>query len=236
MPSVALIGPDGAGKTTLAHQLEASATVPCRYLYMGVAIGSSNVALPTSRLLQGLKQRRRAAAGRTSAAGGALPAPAVGPAARTGVKHSLRAAARLANLLVEAGYRQLVSWSLQARGFVVLYDRHYLFDYAPEVVGTRGGLCENRARRFLLRHLLPRPDLVIFLDAPGDVLFARKGELTVPELERRRQAFLAQGERLPNFVRVDATRPQQEVYAAAAVLLAELLRRSRLPNVLEGNS
>jgi hypothetical protein len=62
------------------------------------------------------------------------------------------------------------------------------------------------------------------LDAPGHVLFARKRESTVEELERRRQAFLRQGERLPGFVRIDATRPLDEVYADVAAVVLRFAR------------
>lgn len=113
---------------------------------------------------------------------------------------------------MEECYRQLVSWRYQLQGFVVLYDRHYVFDFAPEIMEVQRESLEQQLHRWWLTYLYPRPDLVIFLDAPGEVLFARKGELTVAELERRRQAFLRQGERIPNFVRVDATRPLGEVY------------------------
>jgi ABC-type phosphate/phosphonate transport system ATPase subunit len=59
MPSVALIGPDGAGKTTLTRMLLSSGALPFRYIYMGVDIGASNVALPTSRMADRWKRRRR---------------------------------------------------------------------------------------------------------------------------------------------------------------------------------
>jgi thymidylate kinase len=125
----------------------------------------------------------------------------------------VRAALRLANRLADAWFRQGISWYYQLRGLVVLYDRHYAFDYAPEIMEGSPDTPERRVHRWCMTHLYPRPDLVIFLDAPGEVLFARKGESTAAELERRRQAFLRQGARLRNFVRVDATRPLEVVYA-----------------------
>jgi thymidylate kinase len=231
VPTVALIGPDGAGKTTLARQLEQAPTLRCRYLYMGVSIGSSNIALPTSRVLLSIKRWRRRPAGQHAAgsrSSGCAPA-----GNRRGIKRRLRSVARLANLAMEVCYRRVVSSILQARGFTIVYDRHYLFDYGPQVVGARGRVWENRARGALLQRLLPQPDLVIFLDAPGDVLFARKGELTVVELERRRQGFVAQGQQLANFVRIDATQPQQEVLASAVALLSALRGRRRRAEWLE---
>lgn len=209
MATVALIGPDGAGKTTLTKMVLESGVLPFRYLYMGVDISKSNVALPTSRLVDALKRRYEGP-----------PQPGPRPMdGREGAStltrrflRSCRAGLRLTNRIVEACYRQLVSWSYELRGFVVLYDRHFIFDFSPEIQADLGDSLERRLYWGFLDRLYPRPDLVIFLDAPGEVLFARKGESTVAELERRRQAFLRHGDRLNNFVRVDATRPLDEVY------------------------
>lgn len=219
MASVALIGPDGAGKTTLTRMLEESGLVPVRYLYMGVDISASNVALPTSRLAEWVKRRLLLAPGEAPA----RAHRSTESAKLSGRRSRVRAAARLANRLGEEWYRQLVSWYYQLRGYVVLYDRHFLFDYAPEILAAQRPSLEQRIHSWCLNHLYPRPDLVIFLDAPGQVLFARKGESTVAELERRRQGFLRQAARFPNFVRVDATRPLQEVYGD---ITAHVLRLS----------
>jgi thymidylate kinase len=208
MPAVALIGPDGAGKTTLTQMLESSGLLPIRHLYMGVEVSSSNVALPTSRLAAWVK--RRLGRGRRAASRPSEP-PALEMPRRPARRSRVRAVARFANRFCEEWYRQFVSWYYQTRGYVVLYDRHFLFDFAPEIAPRPWSL-EQRLHAWCLAHLYPRPDLVIYLDAPGSVLFARKGELTVAELERRRQGFLRQGARFPNFVRVDATRPLLEVY------------------------
>ena len=205
MPSVALIGPDGAGKTTLTRMLMDSGRLPLRYLYMGVSVSSSNLALPSSRLIARLKSRSRG------------PQQAGSPSQpqwkRSGsVAGAVWSTARLTNRMAEEWFRQLVSWFYQLRGYTVLYDRHFVLDFAPGVAPNRPESLDRRIHRWCLTHLYPRPDLVLFLDAPGEVLFARKGELTVIELERRRQALLRFGEQLPNFVRIDATRPLEAVY------------------------
>lgn len=207
MPSIALVGPDGAGKTTLTRKLAASQVLRCRYLYMGIEISSSNLALPTSRLIARMR-RRASLPEKPTAATAAARAPA-SVSRRSGIL----ASALLLNRLAEEWFRQVVSWYLQWRGYVVLYDRHFALDFAPEVAAGDHETVHQRAHRWCVTHLYPKPDLVIFLDAPGEVLFARKGELDVDELERRRRAFLEQGARMRGFVAVDASQPLEEVYA-----------------------
>jgi hypothetical protein len=207
MPAIALIGPDGAGKTTLTRMLVESDLVPLKYLYMGIDIRASNLALPTSRWIERVKggEPRHGAA-----PGGARGTNA--PRRPRGLGRAW-AFARLGNRIAEESFRQLASWYYQARGFAVLYDRHFVFDFGPGVGDDQREPIDKRLHRWWLWRFYPRPDLTIFLDAPGAVLFARKGELSPEELERRRQAFLRIGETVPNFVRVDATRPLPEVYA-----------------------
>jgi thymidylate kinase len=214
MASIAIIGPDGAGKTTLTRMLERSGILPFRYLYMGVDLKASNIALPTSRLFQRMKERETGN-------------PSVQHSGSASGRSVFRATVRLFALLAEEWFRQFVSWYYQARGFTVLYDRHFVFDFAPEIAGTTAEPLDKRLHRWFLKHLYPRPGLVIFLDAPGELLYARKGESTPQELERRRQVFLTLGRTMPRFQRVDATRPLKEVYQEIAYHVHEFCTRRR---------
>ncbi len=63
---------------------------------------------------------------------------------------------------------------------------------------------------WVLAHLAPRPDLVLVLDLPGEVAFARRGEFTPEGLEAVRQGFLALVSRLDAEV-VDASAPVEQV-------------------------
>jgi thymidylate kinase len=55
--TVALVGGDGAGKTTIAKSLQESSELSWKYMYMGISLISSNKALPTSRLIRFLRLR-----------------------------------------------------------------------------------------------------------------------------------------------------------------------------------
>jgi thymidylate kinase len=66
-----------------------------------------------------------------------------------------------------------------------------------------------------------KPDLVLFLDAPPEVLYARKGESTLEHLESRRNAIPEQGKKMDNFIVVDATQPLTKVFADVSQYILE---------------
>lgn len=220
MISVALIGADGAGKTTIANMLLKSFQKPIRYLYMGINAESSNVALPTTQLIEFLKghKGKRANSAETKST-------SLHHRNSKGKKKWLRQIwlfVRLFNRLAEEWYRQLLSWIYRKQGYLVLYDRHFLFDFARNGFDSDQNSLPvaERIHRWCLHHFYPEPDLVIFLDAPEEVLFARKGEATLEFLKARRHSFLEQGKKTKNFVRVDTMQPVEQVYLAVAEEIA----------------
>ena len=223
MFSVALIGPDGAGKTTITAQLRQASCVPIKCLYMGINIEASDHALPTSRLVEHLKRRRKA----VSETHCAHDSPSGKDQTNRGLRAWLWALGRLINRLLEEWYRQLLSWSYQLRGYAVVYDRHFLYDFTLDGIDGGNQPADKQIHRWFLENLYPRPCLTIYLDAPAEVLFARKGEKTLGELESRRQAFLQLGYKAKNFVRIDATRPLDIVYAEVRSLIEQGYRNSR---------
>lgn len=210
--TVALIGADGAGKTTVAAALDRRLPMAVHYLYMGVNAEAANQLLPTTLLVRAIKR----AVGAEPDAGGppdpaaSRPPPSRGRRKRVGT--SLRGALRLANQMAEEAYRQLLARSHVRRGSVVVLDRDFYADYhAYDVVGGPDRPLGGRVHGFFLTRLYRKPDLAIYLDAPGAVLFARKGEGTVDALERRRVDYLALSGVLANFCVVDAAQPLEQV-------------------------
>lgn len=225
MTTVALIGPDGSGKTTVACELPRVLRRPVRYLYMGVSAESSNVLLPTTRLARRLKR----AVGAAPDTAGPPSHEAVAARARSRPRspwrraiRGVRSGLRLANRTAEEWYRQAVAWRWQRGGAIVLYDRHFFLDYhAYDVAADHDRTLEQRIHGRLVARL-PRPDLVVYLDAPAEVLLARKGEGSVEALEQRRAEYRAIAPLVPRFVEVDATRPLDEVVATVAAQIAEV--------------
>jgi thymidylate kinase len=209
MFTVALIGADGAGKTTIARRLEAEGNLPIRYLYMG-ANPQGGAVLPTTRLVTGLRRLM----GRPAHQGGP-PDPAHRAAQRRGgVRGALRAirsSLRLLNQIAEEWVRAALAWRLRRRGYIVLYDRHYCADHWAHDVANPGRSALRRLHGLLLRRAYPRPDLVIVLDAPAAVLYRRKREGTVELIERRRREYLEYCAGLSNVAIIRADRALDEV-------------------------
>lgn len=202
-----MIGPDGVGKTTVSKQLEKTLPMRAKYVYMGINLDASNVALPSSRLIHRLRQLR----GKNHAGGPRDPnAEPIQPKGfiRSLLRRSKRCL-RLINTLAEETYRQLVVRYYLLRGVVVLLDRDFFVDfYAYDISGDgRPRTLSQRIHGFYLNHLYRRPDLLICLDADAETMFARKGEGTVDLLNRRRQDYQNLRSAVKHFHQVNADRP-----------------------------
>ena len=95
-----------------------------------------------------------------------------------------------------------------ARGTLVLYDRH-LVDVLVDQKRYRysGPMWPMR----LLWTLVPKPDLVVVLDAPAEVIQARKQEVPFAETARQRDAYLTLVRSLGYGYAIDASRPFDQV-------------------------
>ncbi|NIW25379.1 MAG: hypothetical protein GWN29_12880, partial [Gammaproteobacteria bacterium] len=127
MFTVALIGPDGVGKTTIARQLEKDFPLPIKYMYMGDNVEACNHMLPTTRWWKKRKLRREGPESMR------VPPTHIRKAKQRGVlRASLRALRKtvgLFNRILEESYREWISHSLARKGFIVLFDRHFVLDY-----------------------------------------------------------------------------------------------------------
>ena len=178
---VALLAPDGGGKSRLAMALPAALYFPVRRFYMGLEGG---------------------------------PFANAGPSLLPG-SGMLRRLAHLWRNWIEARYHQ-------ARRRCVVFER---YPYEALLPAPEGAGLLSLARRAVLGHALPVPDVVLVLDAPGEVLYQRKGEHSPEGLERDRRGYLRLAERLPQATVLDATRPFAEVRRDATAAVWRAYRR-----------
>jgi thymidylate kinase len=183
---VALIGPDGAGKSTLAAGLQETFPFPVERVYMGLTGGW-------------LRQVDR------------LRVPGI----------------------VRFG-RLSVIWGRYARGLyhahrgrLVVFDR-YTYDGAVPPGYRMTPL--RRVGRWIDAHSCPAPDLVLILDAPGEVMYQRKGAYDPGILEDWRRRFREVERRVRHVAVLDTSRPADQVRAdATAHIWARYVERwSRL--------
>ncbi len=231
MTTVAIIGADGAGKTTIANRLVESFPLPVKYLYMGMNPQSSNFALPTSRLIYRLKMNRFQRQSYASENGVPAFMSLHTIEHRRDRRGRIGAGARLLNRMAEETYRQFVSWIFQLRGYIVLYDRHFLFDFSTKnhEVSDHSKRLSSRIHLWFLNHIYPMPDLIIFLDAPPEILLTRKQEVPLEYLQARREAFLDKGEEVSGFVRVDADQPLDTVYEEVSNHILQFYNKNGSP-------
>lgn len=204
--------------------LDALPDLPMKRVYMGINLEASNLMLPTTWLLVVAK---RAAGGRPDMAGpyetDFSKPPPKNPVKR--VLGGVKAWALLANRVAEEWFRQAVTFIYLKRGYHVLFDRHFVLDYYFHDMQyhDRRKPLTRRIHGYLLSRFYPRPDLVIALDAPAEVLFARKGEGTVEILARRREELLSLRSAMPAFVVVDATQPAEQVIEQTAQAIRDFV-------------
>lgn len=218
--TIALVGPDGAGKSTVARRVAAALPVPSRVVYLGVNLDDDPLALPTTLLLARLRRRRD---GRHRAPDVVIAPAGPGSDAPERSRWGLGSWPYWLNLILEEWYRLLVVVYHRRRGRTVVLDRHVLADYYPWQDRSSP---VRRLHDSLLRRCYPRPELLVVLDAPGDLLFARKGESTVGQLDARRRLYHEAARSMPRHTIVDATRPLEAVVATV------VQEASRLPGAV----
>lgn len=225
--SIALIGNDGSGKSTIARKLLDESQYKLKYIYMGVSIESSNYALPWSKIVNWIKKRNI----RKQAQEKGISDPAYltihhldHRRRKTG---NLRTLFRVINRLTEGVYRLIIAFIFRARGYSILFDRYFLYEAAPAIqdgVQSKMHPLEDAYFRFW-RDIVPKPTVTIFLDGPAEILLARKGEGDEGYFNEKRKAWLYIGQQLEHFCVVDATQSVDRVYEQVVSIIDNVLRQ-----------
>jgi thymidylate kinase len=192
---VGVLGPDGAGKSTVIHSIQKELLPAFRRTHY-------------QHLQPNLIKQ----------AGSGVPVTdphGIPPRALLG------SLAKLAYFAADylLGYRVKVNPML-ARSTLVIFDRYY-HDIFADPLRYRYGAPLVFAK--CLAYLVPKPDLWLVLDAPPEVLQSRKSEVTFAESARQREAYAALARRLRNAVLIDASGPAEAVIARAHRAILEHL-------------
>jgi thymidylate kinase len=119
--------------------------------------------------------------------------------------------------LIEEWYADLF---YEKRETVLIFDRYY-HDLLVDPRRYRFGAPIWTAA--LVGKFMPQPKLWILLDAPAEVLQARKQEVTAEETARQCNAYRAFVREQRHYVIVDASQPLDEVIADAAHAIEQVL-------------
>jgi thymidylate kinase len=188
---IAVWGPDGAGKSTLINRLQEILQPPVVIVYMG---GNRAKVTHATIATRWASRQIRGDAGRLSFAGKALKL--------------VRPFTAYWHQLAEYVYCYSVARSAAKRGITVLCDR-YPYDLWVDAQVERAPLARRLRAGLVL--LFPPPDLLLLLDAPGAVAYARKKEHSAEKLDAIRAVHARLAWRFPAVVRIDATEPIDRV-------------------------
>lgn len=235
-----LIGADGAGKSTQAKRLCSALNGSARYVYMGSNPAAFTHTLPTTKAwirIKGWMGKHVHHSGPPEERSTRRPS---NPFER-GVQN-LKSLAVLGFRVSEDLYRFVVAAVYARKGHTVIMDRHPYPDYYTRRVQDTDAWLRwgDRIHGFLLRHVYPRPDNLVLLDAPAEMLHARKPEGSLAALEARRKEYLDMIGTLPakSVTVIDASRSEESVFghllslAGAHAPQAERGPRPRLSHIL----
>ncbi len=213
--SVALIGGDGAGKSTIARRLVDDPDLDFAYMYMGPSLESASHLLPWSKFALRKKlarlQREAIAAG-TGVNGGVVVVNTHSLEQRQTPSSLPRFVARSANQYIELLYRLAAAANFRRQGHSVVFDRHILYEIsAPATVDDLAARLRSIYVR-LLHRTCPQPDLTLLLLASPEVMLARKGETDLAYLQQRNDGWLEATAGNPSVVRISADGEPDEVY------------------------
>ena len=181
--SVVFLGPDGAGKSSVIDRigLKLAAVFP-RWVCWGIVPG-----------LNAIFRRGK----RSTAEPHGLP------------PRSLTVSLlRLAYWFAYYTFERLALRTVLARSTLVLFDRHFIDILVDQKRYRYGGPVWML---HLLGWFIPKPDIVILLDAPTEVLQSRKQEVSFETTEHQRKAYLDLITALPNGFVADASDSRERV-------------------------
>jgi len=176
---VALLGPDGSGKTTLAEYIVKQQLFNAKYVYMG----RDQFLIPTRKILKSVLRLIQGRPGSKPVSPSASSDETLIPV--TGESRHALDVVRLLHDMADFYLRYLVFNHFPYRyGKLIVNDR-YVYDL---MIGNEQVQKHPFFRKYILR-LFPKPDMVFILSVPANDMFVRKGEHTPGFLQAQKVQY-----------------------------------------------
>jgi len=192
-PHIAFIGPDGCGKSTLISQIKND----FNYLYgKSKYIHLRPTLIPASRNIKKALTKKEI---------GDIPNPhAYKP------YNYILSFIKFIFIFIDylLGYLTIKIKTLN--GQPVISDR-YFYDVLVDPKRFRFSKI-NLFQSFLIKIFLPRPDITFLLTAPSDIIFSRKQDLQIKEIDRQNKAYNLLTNKFNEIQIIDASVSVNDVY------------------------
>lgn len=184
-PIIAFLGPDGVGKSTVIANLETQLKEQLAFPSVMVRHWRPNVLPPLRDLKKGQKN---------------IETPnSVKPRRIPGRFYFLRASYYILDYLLGYYLKDLRSSALMK---ICIYDRHAI-DMLVDPL--RYGLSSTKGLIWLIK-LIPKPDIYFYLDAAAEVVYKRKKDLSLKEIEKLQSFYKEKCLKIDNVFSVNANK------------------------------
>lgn len=119
---------------------------------------------------------------------------------------------------------------LLAKNNLVIYDRYY-YDLIVDPFRARINLPSFVT--YLLLRFVPKPFLVVYLNNEKEVIFSRKQELPIEEIDRQLHEYRNLCEKMPNFISISSNLPPDRI---AFKIAAEFIKKISVYDCRQGCS
>jgi thymidylate kinase len=199
---VVLIGPDGSGKTTTANMMISSKIK--RFFSRSLYYHGHFANLPALKQLLFWRNKK----------GNQTPAVSLNY-----MLNPLRAALYPIYYGIDCFLGHGRVWHARARYGLILFDR-YFYDY---LLQWQYSLCPKWIVRFFIK-IIPEPDAIIYLKCAPEVIYERKPELSIAEIQHQQAVCDDLAKKLNNVFIVETANTRQETLDKIQIIISNCLK------------
>jgi len=200
--TIALIGPDGVGKSTVISELSNSFPLGIKSVYMGWSDHENTLKLPTSKWLYRRYNKTKTSPITEASADNASPQKEQVMASTQ--KIHWKQFPGIVNEIAEQYTRYFYAKYYKFRGAFVLYDRYvydqFIFNSTAKEEEIKP---QDKILAKFFKHFFPEPNLTILLAGDAELIHQRKNELPAEEIAKRIALYEKIGSTMKNFHVID---------------------------------